>query len=42
VKEKIIKSKVDNIREKESATKMAGYEYEIWVIDGKGNKIQRT
>jgi hypothetical protein len=32
-------SKLDNIREKESATKMAGYEYEIWVFDGKGNKI---
>ena len=33
------KSKVDNIREKENATKMAGYAYEIWVFDGKGNKI---
>jgi len=33
------KSKVDNIHEKESATKIAGYEYEIWVFDGKGNKI---
>ena len=33
------KSKVDNIQEKESATKMAGYNYEIWVYDRKGNKI---
>jgi hypothetical protein len=32
-------SKKDNVHEKESATKMAGYKYEIWVFDAKGNKI---
>jgi hypothetical protein len=32
-------SKKDNVHEKESATKMAGYKYEIWVYDRKGNKI---
>lgn len=32
-------SKKDNVHEKESATKMAGYKYEIWVYDCKGNKI---
>jgi hypothetical protein len=33
-------SKIDNIHEKENATKMAGYNYEIWIYDGKGNKIK--
>jgi len=32
------KSRVDNIKEKELATKEAGYNYEIWVFDHKGNK----
>jgi len=33
-------SKIDNIHEKENATKMAGYNYEIWIFDRKGNKIE--
>jgi hypothetical protein len=33
------KSKVDNIKEKENATKEAGYNYEIWVYAKKGEKI---
>jgi hypothetical protein len=33
-------SKIDNIYEKENATKMAGYNYEIWIFDRKGNKIE--
>lgn len=32
------KSKQDNIEEKANATKSAGYIYEIWVYDRKGNK----
>jgi hypothetical protein len=31
--------KTDNIKEKEEATKSAGYEYDIWVYDGNGNRI---
>jgi hypothetical protein len=30
--------KEDNIQEKANATKLKGYEYEIWVYDSKGNK----
>jgi hypothetical protein len=33
------KSKVDNIKEKENATKEAGYNYEIWVYTKKGEKV---
>jgi hypothetical protein len=33
------KCKYDNIQIKANATKMAGYEYEIWIYDDKGNKI---
>ena len=29
----------DNIKEKANATKINGYEYEIWVYDKNGNKI---
>ncbi len=32
------KCKNDNIKEKTNATKEAGYEYEIWVFDSKGNR----
>jgi hypothetical protein len=32
------KCKEDNIQEKVNATKSAGYEYEIWIYDDKGNK----
>lgn len=32
------KCKADNIPHKTEATKAAGYNYEIWVYDGKGNK----
>jgi hypothetical protein len=32
------KSKQDNIEEKANATKSAGYIYEIWIYDRKGNK----
>lgn len=32
------KCKADNIPHKAEATKSAGYAYEIWVFDGKGNK----
>jgi hypothetical protein len=32
------KCKEDNIQEKAEATKAAGYEYEIWIYDSKGNK----
>jgi hypothetical protein len=32
------KSKQDSIEEKASATKSAGYIYEIWIYDSKGNK----
>ena len=31
-------SKTDNVKEKEEATKTAGYTYEIWIYDKKGNK----
>lgn len=34
------KCKEDNIQEKKKATEKAGYNYEIWVYDGKGNKIE--
>ena len=34
------KIKVDIIHEKANATQMAGYNYEIWIYDGKGNKIK--
>lgn len=34
------KSKTDNIQEKEKATKEAGYDYEIWIYDSKGNKLK--
>jgi LAS superfamily LD-carboxypeptidase LdcB len=30
---------VDNIKEKENATKEAGYHYEIWIYDWKGKKV---
>jgi hypothetical protein len=33
------KSKQDNIEEKANATRLAGYDYEIWIYDNKGNKI---
>jgi len=33
-------SKIDNIHEKENATKMAGYNYEIRIFDRKGNRIK--
>jgi hypothetical protein len=32
------KSKQDNIQQKADATKKAGYDYEIWIYDSKGNK----
>jgi hypothetical protein len=32
------KCKEDNIQEKANATKLAGYNYEIWIYDDKGNK----
>ena len=32
------KCKEDNIQEKSNATKLAGYTYEIWIYDKKGNK----
>jgi len=32
------KAKQDNIQEKAYATKVAGYKYEIWIYDSKGNK----
>jgi hypothetical protein len=32
------KCKEDNIQEKANATKLTGYDYEIWVYDNKGNK----
>ncbi len=32
------KCKEDNIQEKATATKLAGYNYEIWIYDDKGNK----
>lgn len=34
------KSKIDNIQEKAKATKEAGYDYEIWIYDSKGNKLK--
>jgi hypothetical protein len=33
------KCKEDNIQEKAEATKKAGYGYEVWIYDSKGNKI---
>jgi hypothetical protein len=33
------KSKTDNIKEKEEATKAAGYHYEIWIYDKKGIRV---
>jgi hypothetical protein len=33
------KLKTGNIKEKEEATKKLGYDYEIWIYDGKGEKI---
>jgi len=33
------KCKKDNIQEKAEATKVAGYEYEVWIYDSKANKI---
>lgn len=36
------KCKEDNIQEKSNATKLAGYEYEIWIYDNKGNKTILT
>ena len=35
------KSKSDSIKEKEDATKAAGYNYDIWIYDGKGNRMER-
>lgn len=32
------KCKEDNIQEKSNATKTEGYNYEMWIYDGKGNK----
>jgi hypothetical protein len=32
------KCKQDNIQEKANATNLAGYNYEIWIYDDKGNK----
>jgi hypothetical protein len=32
------KCKEDNIQAKSDATKLAGYDYEIWIYDSKGNK----
>jgi hypothetical protein len=36
------KCKEDNVQEKSNATKLAGYEYEIWIYDNKGNKTILT
>jgi hypothetical protein len=36
------KCKEDNVQEKLNATKLAGYEYEIWIYDNKGNKTILT
>lgn len=33
------KCKEDKIQKKSNATKLAGYDYEIWIYDKKGNKI---
>jgi hypothetical protein len=35
-------SNTDNIQHKEKATKEAGYNYEIWVYNSKGEKIDRS
>jgi hypothetical protein len=35
------RSKTDNIIEKEDATKAAGYNYDIWIYDAKGNRMER-
>ncbi len=35
-----IKNKKANIFNKQKAAKELGYEYEIWVYDNKGNKVE--
>ena len=35
------KSKVDNIQEKAEATRQAGYDYEIWIYNKKGNRVDK-
>jgi hypothetical protein len=34
-------SKLDGIKEKEDATKAAGYNYDIWIYDKKGTRVDR-
>ena len=34
------KSKTDNIKEKEESTKALGYNYEIWIYNKQGKKIE--
>lgn len=36
------KCKSDNVQLKAAATRAAGYTYEIWIFDGKGNRITDT
>ena len=32
--------KIDNIKEKAAATKLLGYNYEIWIFDKKGKRVE--
>ena len=36
------KCKRDNIQEKAEATRRAGYDYEIWIYDKKGNRVPES